>query len=66
MPILKSLTSSLAVVVRKDPETKVSETSKQKNLKNKLKKAVRDMKIAFSKNLKNMILILKCSWCLTK
>lgn len=66
MPILKSLTSSLAVVVRKDPETKVSETSKQKNLKNKLKKAVRDMKIAFSKNLKNVILILKCSWCLTK
>lgn len=61
MPILKSLTSSLAVVVRKDPETKVSETSKQKNLKNKLKKAVRDMKIAFSKNLKNVILILKCS-----
>lgn len=51
----------MAVVVRKDPETKVSETSKQKNLKNKLKKAVRDMKIAFSKNLKNVILILKCS-----
>lgn len=29
IPILKSLTSSLAVVVRKDPETKVTETRKQ-------------------------------------
>lgn len=29
IPILKSLTSSLAVVVRKDPETRVTETRKQ-------------------------------------